>query len=41
MEQELLLLHTGSNGRLLVELEYIINKKITLTHKMRPKHPES
>jgi hypothetical protein len=34
------LLHTGSNGRLLVELEYIINKKkyIDIT-KMRPKHP--
>jgi hypothetical protein len=35
------LLHTGSNGRLLVELEYINKQKktITLTHKMRPKHP--
>jgi hypothetical protein len=30
------LLHTGSNGRLLVELEYINKqKKYTLTYKMR------
>jgi hypothetical protein len=34
------LLHTGSNGRLLAELEYINKQKIiTLTYKMRPKHP--
>jgi hypothetical protein len=39
MEQGCYLLHTGSNGRLLAELEYINKQKIITTYKMRPKHP--